>query len=193
MRFLAAAGLIGGLSDTDSTRRHLLGSNFSSQKMRYFGGQLRASYLMEQDNHYLKPMVDVNLTHVRWDGFTETGIAATALTVGSSSETFFSVSPALELGTEWTTSNDEVVRAYLKAGATFQSNTSASLTAGFAAAPGGTPNFTIGGKTDRVAGDVEAGFTLFGDNGASLQLGYLGRFSNNSQQHGGYLKAAAKF
>ncbi len=195
---LLAGAISGGNADFDTTRRITFGglglTPESSHDVSYFAGQLRAAYLFSQGNWYAKPLVDLNLTNVDRDGVTEAGGGAANLVVGGSEETYFSVTPAIEIGAEFQTSDANVViQPYLKAGVTFYEDDSNALTASFAGAPAGVGGFAISSEFDDTFADIEAGLTLLHDNNTSLSFGYEGRISDNSDQHGFYGKGTAKF
>ncbi len=195
---LLAGAISGGNADFDMTRRITFGglnlSPTSGHDVSYLAGQLRAAYLFSQGNWYAKPLVDLNLTNVDRDGVTEAGGGAANLIVGGGEETYFSVTPAIEFGAEFQTSDANVViQPYLKAGVTFYEDDSNALTASFAGAPAGVGGFAISSEFDDTFADIEAGLTLLHDNGTSLSFGYEGRISDNSDQHGFFGKGTAKF
>lgn len=186
-------GVVAGMGNVDSRRNHLLGTNNASVDEQYFAARLRAAYLVDNGDSYAKPMVDLNAAFVNFDGFTESGTAATALSVSGNSSTFLSVNPALEFGRDVRISDGGVVRGFGKIGVTYQSEGDLNLTAGFAGAPAGTPSFQISTQRDSVFGQVEAGLLFIGHERVSLELNYQGRFSADTTQHGAYLKGALKF
>jgi len=137
--------------------------------------------------------VDLYLAYLDRDGFTETGNSATALSVEGSEETYFSVTPAIEIGSEHALSNGWTARMRLKAGVTLSSQDQNALTARFAGAPAGAPGFEIASDVDNVLADVEAGVTLLSGGNTSLEFGYQGRLSQGTRQHGGFIKASLRF
>ena len=194
---LFAAAFSGGIANVETSRQISFGgltaTHTADYDVLFLGTQLRAAYLAQHNGYYIKPLIDLNLTWLDRDGFTETGNTATALVVQGSSDTYLSVSPAIELGTDHAVSDSETVRPYVKVGATVYADNEHSLTVGFAGAPGGTPGFQITTESDDVFFDFEAGLTLISTETGSLQFGYQGRASENTTQHGAFLKAAIKF
>ena len=155
------------------------------------------------------------------DGFTETGGGGANLVVDGGDDTFFSVMPALEVGRDVTVTPNHTLRPYVRAGVVVYSDDEHDLTARFAAAPAGAGNFAISSEFDQVFADVEAGLILFagaasgetpskgpskgGDakpakdrfggfgESAIVSVGYEGRFSSDTEQHGGFVKVALPF
>jgi outer membrane autotransporter protein len=146
-------------------------------------GQLRVSYLMATAGAwYFKPVVDLNVTNVDMDGFTEKGGNGAALRVSSNDETVFSATPALEIGTQWGHPGGTLVRPYIRGGVSFYDDADFPIAASFAAAPGVAP-FTTNGNIDDVLGDVSAGLSLLGARGGVLTFSYDGRFGDTFQEN----------
>lgn len=191
-----AGTLSGGVGGEDVTRPisfgGLTGLAQSDHDTTHFAGLVRAAYLFDMGGWYAKPLVDVNVTHLDSDGFTETGAGAANLTVAGDTETIYSVTPAIELGTEFRTSA-AVIRPFVKAGATFFDDNDTSLSARFAGALIGTGNFTIVTEIDDVMADIEAGITALHDDGSTLSVVYEGRIGATTEQHGLMLKGSVKY
>ncbi len=193
---LLATGISGGISSFDTSRRVATGglalTATGDHDTLWLGGQFRMAWLLEQGSWYVKPLVDVNVTYLDRDGFTEEGGGAANLTVQGDDETYVSATPAIEIGGAFTT-DDIIIKPFLKTGVSFLSDDSHSLTASFAGASAGTGSFTTSSEMDDVLADVEAGFTLFKMGGSSLTLGYEGRYGEDTQSHGGFLKGRLRF
>ncbi|WP_170416506.1 autotransporter domain-containing protein [Ruegeria atlantica] len=192
-RLVLSGAISGGSGDFDTTRAVTFGglnaSNTSNYDVDYLSAQLRAAYLIEYSAGYLKPMVDANLTRVKRNGFTESGTSATALTVDSNSETYFSLSPALEFGRDRQISDTLALRAYGKIGATYFNNADTSVTARL----GDGPDFTNSAASDKLFADVEAGVTFFAKGDRAVQIGYQGRFSDSTRINSAFVKGSIKF
>ena len=145
---------------------------------------------MTQGTWYLKPLVDLNVTYVDMDGFTERGGAA-ALRFSSADETVFSATPALEVGTQMAF-GQTLVRPYVRGGVSFYTDDDFPLRASFAGASGVSP-FTTTGEIDDVVGNVSAGVTLLGLGKGTLTLNYDGRFGDDLEDHSAAAKASWKF
>ncbi|WFE87473.1 autotransporter domain-containing protein [Roseibium porphyridii] len=194
---LIAGAVSGGVGAYETTRSVNFGGlravNKGDYDISYAGAQMRLAYLLEESGFYAKPQVDLYLAYLDRDGFTETGNSATALSVDSSEETNFSVTPAIEIGSEHALSNGWTARMRLKAGVTLSSQGQNSLTAHFAGAPAGAPGFESTSDVDNVLADVEAGVMLLSGSNTALELGYQGRLSPGTRQHAGFIKASLKF
>ncbi|MDA7949781.1 MAG: autotransporter domain-containing protein, partial [Hyphomicrobiaceae bacterium] len=165
----------------------------SSFDVDHAGATFHAAYLMDRASWYAKPFIDVNAIHVERDAARETGGGAANLNIAGSSETIFSVTPALELGTTFEWSGGRAIRPYMRAGVTFYGDTDQSLTARFANAPGGVGAFQTLSEFDDIFADVEAGVTLFNGAQHTFSAGYEGHFSDNTQVHGVFFKGTRKF
>ncbi|WP_298822592.1 autotransporter-associated beta strand repeat-containing protein [uncultured Roseibium sp.] len=194
---LIAGAVSGGIGAYETTRSVNFGGlgavNKGDYDISYAGAQMRAAYLLEEGGFYAKPQVDLYLAYLDRDGFAETGNSATALSVVSSEATYFSVTPAIEIGSEHALPNGWTARMRLKAGVTLSSQDQNSLNAHFAGAPAGAPGFESTSDVDNVLADVEAGVTLLSAGNTSLEFGYQGRLSPGTRQHGGFIKASLKF
>jgi len=187
--------LAGGWTDYDSYRSisfpGFASTQTSNQDLTDFGGQFRAAYLMTSGTWYAKPLVDLNVTYVDMDGFTERGGAA-ALTFAGVDETVFSATPALEIGTQMALSGGTLLRPFVRGGVSFYSDGDFPLVAGFAAAPGVAP-FATTGEIDDVVANISAGLTVLGTGRGTLTLSYDGAFGDELEAHSGAAKASWRF
>lgn len=194
---LLAAGVTGGWGFYDTTRNMSFGGfnavATSNSEVDYVSGQLHAAYLLNQGTWYLKPLVDAAVTEIDLHSFTESGGGGAALIVPSSSDTVFSVSPALEIGTEIRFNKVAVWRPFLRAGVTWQDTSSFALDAGFLDAPQGIGPFTINTKLDQVLADVSTGLDVINASGIVMRLQYDGRFAQETQQNSVSLKGSVPF
>lgn len=193
---LLSAAVAGGWSDFDTTRNIAFGG-FAAQAngngdVDYVLGRLHASYLVDEGGWYLKPLVDATVTGMDFGGVDETGGGAAALSVRSGSDTFFAISPAIEIGSEYRLGMS-VLRPFLRGGITWRDGDNVDLAAGFAAAPAGTGAFVIGTALDDVLADVSAGFDLINTQGAVLRLQYDGRFGDETTQNSASVKGSVAF
>ncbi len=193
---LALAGSFGS-GDVDMARRINIGgfnaTARSSFDVDHVGATFHAAYLMDRSSWYAKPFVDVNVTHVDRESARETGGDAANLNVSGSDETYFSVTPALELGTTIDRGDGRAIRPYVRAGVTFYGDTDQSLTASFAGAPAGVGGFTTTSEFDDIFADIEAGVTLFHGDQHTVSAGYEGRFSDDTDVHGFFVKGTRTF
>lgn len=193
--FTVAAALSGGANLFDSTRPIDFGTLSSVAKsdhdIKTVTGQLRFAYLMTNGTWYARPQVDFTATHIDRDGFTETGAGDANLTVDGSTETYLSVSPAIELGGDIASSGGNVIQPYVRAGVTVFNKDSHSLSANFTNSSIGS--FTIKDEFGDIFANVAAGMVATVSDRASLNVGYEGTLGENLQQHGFFAKASISF
>jgi outer membrane autotransporter protein len=194
---LLAAGVSGSLGSYD-TVRPIGFPGFSARAkgdndIDTVDGRLRAEYLLSSGNWYLKPMVDLDATHVSADGATESGAGGVGLKVQGNDETVFSATPALELGAQFGQPGGTLYRPYVRGGATLFDDPDFVLLASFEGAPGGVGPFRIAAGSDDVVGNVGAGIDVIGVGGASLRLYYDGRFGDTVEEHAGGIKGTLPF
>jgi uncharacterized protein with beta-barrel porin domain len=194
---LFAAAISGGIDDYDTERTvNFGGLNLladSDHKITHVTGQVRAAYLLEHGTWFAKPQIDVNLTYLNREGVTESGGGAANLSVSGSSDTFFSITPALEFGNEIKLSETAFLRPYVRAGLSYFPDSDLSTSASFLNAPAGTSAFTNSTDFGDVFANVAVGATALFDNGATLKLAYDGAVSSDTQQHAFSLKGSLKF
>ncbi len=178
--WLFAASLSGGVRSDDITREvaFLSETATSTSDTDFFTTQLRAAYLREFDRYYVKPIVDLTWTSLNRDDVVEEGAANSNLFIQGGDNSYLTLSPSVEIGRDITLSNDRALRAFAKVGATYITEDSASVTAGFVAAPSNT--FTTSTEIDQFFGDVELGATLFASDLLTVSGSYQGRFSSNT-------------
>ena len=192
-----AVAFSGGFAKTDASRfisvPTFTGVAKSDQDLKFAGVKLRASQLWSMGDWYLRPQVDLNATYVHVSGYTETGAGAFNLVVDGRSETIYSASPALEIGSEFRMDENTLVRPWVRAGATLFDDTSSTVLARFAGTPAGLGTLSFTSKTDKAFFDLSTGVNFLWDSGVELRLNYDGRFSKNSQEHSGGAKLGFKF
>ncbi len=193
---MALAGSI-GTGEVDMTRQISFGgfnaTARSSYDVDHVGATFHAAYLLDRSSWYAKPFVDINVTHIDRDSVTETGGGAANLNLSGSDETYFSVTPALELGTTIDRGDGRAIRPYVRAGVTIYGDTDQSLTARFVGAPAAAGGFTSTSEFDDVFADIEAGVTLFHGDQHTVSAGYEGRFSDDTEVHGFFVKGTRTF
>ncbi len=166
----------------------------SDQGIGFISSHFRIAQAFEQTNWYVLPMIDAGVTYVKLGSFSETGAGAANLLVQSHSEVYFTIQPAVEVGAEIASANGMLIRPFVKAGLSqFVGDSTPEITAVFQGAPVGVAPFTAIGDIDETFGEVTVGFDFLGASGIVLRLNYEGRFSSNTEQHGGSLKIKAPF
>ncbi len=196
--FLFSAAIYGGYGwySTDrSINFGLLNATASSDNtISRVGGQLRAAYLIDRETWYIKPLVDLNLTRVNLNSFTEQGAGGANLIVSGSGETIFSASPAVEIGTQTTFQGGATLRPFAQLGLSVFSNTDFNVNSAFAGAPAGVGPFQVTTAIDRLTADVATGADLFlPDNRWALKLAYAGHYGARVRDQGFRVKASIHF
>ena len=195
--WLFAATVTGGHGWHDNERHVSFGGFNSTATSKtdsgFVSGRLTGAYLMSLGHAYLKPEIDVAVTHLNRDAYTESGAGGIALSVAGVSDTIVSVSPSLEFGFELPLTGGGVVRPFIRAGATWLDNDQFVTTASFADAPAAIAPFSITTSVDKVVADLAAGIDLIGSEGMVLRLQYDGRFGEDTEQHSGTAKLSVPF
>jgi uncharacterized protein with beta-barrel porin domain len=194
---LLAAGVTAGWGSFDTTRDLAFGG-FAAQArgksdVDYVSGQLHGAYLMQSDGWYMKPIVGAAVTQVSLGRVVETGGGGAGLTVAASDDTVFSVSPAVEFGTQVAFDDISVWRPFVRVGVTWQDESRFALTASFTDAGAGATPFTIGSKLDRTLFDVSAGVDVINTSGAVMRLQYDGHFGDETRENSVSVKGSVKF
>lgn len=168
-----------------------IGAARSDREMWFAGTNLRLSQLFDLPSRwYVKPLVDLNATHIGTKDFTEKGAGGANLSVEGDGTWVLSASPAIEIGTE-IRAGGILYRPYVRAGGTFLDDATFDVTASFAAAPGYA--FTATQEFDDRYIDVTAGLDVLTADGVDLRITYDGRFSDNSSMLSLGAKAAIPF
>lgn len=195
--FLFAAGAAAGWGTFETDRRMAFGgfaaTATSKSDTDYVTGWLHAAYLADQGRWYLKPLVEARITELDFSGARETGGGGIGLVVSGSRETMISVSPALEVGTEFRFDTLAVWRPFVRAGVTWRDENAFVTQAAFAGAPLGVPGFHIVTDVDDVLFDISAGVDVIGVDGAVLKVQYDGRFGSTLSQNSVSLKGSVPF
>jgi autotransporter-like protein len=194
---LLAGTVSGGRGWYDTTRPMAFGAFAATaqgeQEIDVLSGRLRAAYVLGAPSLYFKPIVDAAVTRLDLSDVNETGAGAANLVVQGNETTVFSVSPALELGTEWWLSNGTLVRPFVRTGATWFSDDDVTVSASFAGAPAGIGPFAIRSEIDQVQADVAAGLEMVNGEDSALSLYYDGHFGQDIEIHAMGLKASATY
>ncbi|WP_415714940.1 autotransporter domain-containing protein [Roseibium sp.] len=194
---LLATAVSGGIDDYDTDRTiNFGGLNLvatSGHRVSHVSGQVRAAYLFEHGTWFAKPQLDVNVTHLNRGSVTESGGGAANLSISGSSDTYFSITPAVEVGNEINLTDGGVLRPFVRAGVSFYPDSETGLSADFLSAPAGTSGFTNSSDFGNAFADVAIWATALFGNGATLKLSYDGALSSNTQQHGFSLKGSLAF
>jgi hypothetical protein len=190
-----ATAAFGGYGTFDTHRTIGLvgiGTADGVDEIRFGGGHSRLAILQQGEEAYVKLMLDVDATYLEYGGFNETNGGVASLHVAGNNDWVLSTMGAVELGGNFE-GESGTLRPYVRAGITAVSDAEFTLSSSFLSAPAGITPFTIASRFDNMYLDVAAGLDVLTVNGLEIKLNYDGRFSDNSEMHGGSLKASAKF
>lgn len=164
-----------------------------TQDIGFASAHVRLSHSIEQDNWYVRPMVDVGVTQVSMADFTETG-GPVALEIEGHDETYVTVAPSIEVGGEMAIGEEAILRSFLRVGALdVVLGTNPQISAGFVGAPDGVDPFTITGDIDDALFDVTLGFDVIADSGAAFRLTGDAKVGDTIKSYGGSMKISAPF
>lgn len=164
-----------------------------TQDIGFASAHVRLSHSIEQDNWYVRPMIDVGVTQVSIADFAETG-GPVALEIEGHDETYVTVAPSIELGGEMDLGEDAILRSFIRVGALdVVLGTAPEISAGFAGAPDGVDPFTITGDLDEALFDVTLGFDVIANNGATFRLTGDAKVGETVKSYGGAMKISAPF
>jgi outer membrane autotransporter protein len=167
----------------------------STQKVGLVSAHVRMSHdYMHKNVWYLRPLVDVGVTHVYHGAFDEQGAGAANLSAKSGRDTLVSLQPGVEFGREFATAGGTLIRQFGMLGLTdFVSGTTAGITASLQGAPVGTAPFTTESTMDKTHADLTLGVDTLGLKGTTVRVSYTGQFSDHSEAHSASLKLSMPF
>jgi len=195
---VVAGAITGGWSSQNVSRfvDMPLGPSYvleGTQDIGFASAHVRVSHSIEQDNWYVRPMVDVGVTQVSVADFAETG-GPVALEIEGHDETYVTVAPSIELGGQMDLGEEAILRSFIRVGALdVVLGTDPQISAGFAGAPDGVDPFTITGDLDQALFDVTLGFDVISDNGAAFRLTGDAKVGDTIKSYGGSMKISAPF
>ena len=167
----------------------------SKQNVGLASAHVRWSHDYEQKNvWYMRPLIDVGVTHVYHGAFDEQGAGAANISAKSGRDTLVSVQPGLEFGREFSTRGGTLIRPYGMIGMTqFVSGTTTGITASLQGAPAGTAPFTTESTMDKTYADLTLGVDTLSVKGTALRVSYTGQFSEHAESHSASLKLSVPF
>lgn len=145
----------------------------SDSRMSIMGLRLRAAFELElQKDHYLKPYVDVDLSYSSMPGYSETGTAPLALTVGSTSRWNVAITPMLEYGLDVVTANKTRVKLFASAGASFLPNNSHKSETSFVGSSAALGTFDVITDGPEMLGRLNLGIQVFQSDSLEVRAQY---------------------
>lgn len=193
---LFAASVSGSYGWYDTTRQVSFGSISDtltgSPEVATINARLRAAYTFQNEDAYLRPILDLDMIYARQGADTETGGIA-ALSMQSSDQTVFSITPSLEAGTQFALGDDMLLRPYVSGGVSLYSDDSVMLAGTFSSDTGGVSPFNVSSSTDRTLWRASVGVDVFAGEAATLRLYYDGAFGSTTTSQIFGSKLSVKF
>jgi len=156
-------------------------------------GRISHDYAL-RETAYLRPMVGLGVMYLTRDGYAETGAGAANLHVARERDTFVTLHPAVEFGSERSLDDGSVARPYFRLGITrFLTDNDREVTASLEGAPSGVEPFTVVTRADRTFLDYSLGIDILDRIGVTLRLDYSGQLSRHSSAHSVWLKFTRPF
>ena len=153
----------------------------------------RAAYQIPKGDWYMEPALDVDVSYVRLDGYTETGAGNLNLSVDESDTVVLTGTPWLKLGRRVDLKDATLLDAYVAAGLSLSTGQDLDTTASFASAPAGTGSFTTTLNNPDVIARISAGVRIFSSEHWDTRLQYDGAFADGQTQYGGQIRIAYYF
>ena len=193
---LELSGTVAGGYGSYDLRRPLAigGVARADQDVGSVGGHVRAAYMFGGAAWFVTPRLDFGVEWVSMPSYRETWSSPFALRVKSGSDTYYTVQPAVEVGTEFAVGGGLQLRPRLTAAVTqFLGDASASVSASLAAAPAGAGTFRTRTEVDRTRFEGSIGADLFGIGGLVFRGDVFGTASGNTGGYGGSIKLEIPF
>jgi uncharacterized protein YhjY with autotransporter beta-barrel domain len=153
----------------------------------------RAAYQIPKGDWYMEPALEVDISYVQLDGYTETGAGNLNLTVDESDTVVLTGTPWLKLGRRVDLKDATILDAYVAAGLSLSTGQDLDTTASFAGAPAGTGSFTTTLNNPDVIARISAGVRIFSSEHWDTRLQYDGAFADGQTQNGGQIRIAYYF
>jgi outer membrane autotransporter protein len=144
----------------------------SSSRLSIYGAKLRAAYTFEQESHYIRPYVDLDVTYSRAPGFGETGPGKLALQMNSASQWNVGITPMVEFGKDHVTADKTRVKVFVSAGATFLPNNQQKSSAAFVGASDLNGTFDVVNGGPNVVGRLNLGVQVYAKEGYEVRAQY---------------------
>lgn len=186
-----AVAVHGGVEKSRMSRTTLDGAAKSKPESSFLAARLRTAYEFSQPSWYLRPYVDLDVNHIRQDGYQEQGSGNFNLKVRGNHTTSFMVSPMIELGGRKDLANGSTLRSYVAGGMSFLNGGDVVTTmqlSGFNAAP-----FSLKSGMPRTYGNLSAGLEMVTAKGMEFKTEYSLRGNGEYRDQSLTLRAAYRF
>ena len=199
---LLAAAVNGGYGWYDTTRPMAFGTfnrtAQGKQDINLFAARLLGSHVFGSPRLFVKPILSGAATRLGLSDITEGGAGSANLRVSGQTETIYSVSPALETGTQWRQQipwlgEQTLLRPYVRGGMTWLSRGDVSTVAAFVDSPSSVAPFPIVTTIDQTWTDVAAGLEMITAEHGNVRLYYSGHISNLITIHSAGVKLGVTF
>lgn len=174
-----AAGSFQGTADASPTIWHV-------------GAHARLAYQAPIADWYVQPRLDLHLTYVHGDSYTETGAGPFDLAVDSEGATTFAAIPAVEVGGRIALGETVVLRPFASAGLELNANGDWAATARFADQPG-SGGFRATTPIPDVLGKFTVGAEVLSTSNWDFRLQYGAEVGDGYASHAGLGRLAYRF
>jgi hypothetical protein len=193
--------LFAGAVSFSSNAMHLApaGSGLAGDANIYGGGvRLRGAYDFAFAGWYLRPRLDLDVTHIYRPGFQlsgpgPAGFGAIGVSVDGFSKTQFVATPMLELGGRFDTESKVVAWPYVAVGASFLTDSGSTMSASFVGPAGVSGGLQSTGSSPSVLGNVEAGLQLYRLQSFEMKAEYTLSVGDNFLTQSAGLRGALHF
>ncbi|MHC3911591.1 autotransporter outer membrane beta-barrel domain-containing protein [Achromobacter marplatensis] len=186
-----AVAVHGGVEKNRMARGTLDGVAKSKPQSSFLAARLRTAYEFSHPSWYLRPYVDLDVNHIRQDGYREQGPSVFNLKVRGNDTTSFMVSPMVEVGARTDLDNGATLRSYAAAGMSFLGGGDVVTTmqlSGFNTTP-----FSLKSGMPKTYGNLSAGLEYVTPKGMELKTEYALRGSGQYRDQSLTLRAAYRF
>jgi outer membrane autotransporter protein len=144
-----------------------------NSRQSVYAARLRAAYTFgQEESHYIRPYLDLDLIYSESSGFNESGAGELALRKGSSSQFNVGISPMVEFGSDFLTEDKTRVKVFVSAGATFLPNNNQTMVTSFVGASAANGTFDVVTNGPDVLGRLNLGVEVFQASGFQVRAQY---------------------
>ncbi len=136
----------------------------------HVGLHMRAARQFAFRTWYLKPYLDLHVTRLHTDGYTETGADQFDLRVNGEHDTVFAASPMIESGHRFDLPRGMTLRAFAAVGATVYNRNEWGARANLLEAPTQEQDFRAVSTLPKTIGKINLGMSLLASNSLDIKL-----------------------
>ena len=144
----------------------------SKSRLSVYSAKLRTAYTFEQDEHYIRPYLDVDVAYSQAPGFSESGEGKLALQTQSSSQWNVGISPMVEYGADFVREDKTRMTFFVSAGATFLPNNQQTTAMSFVGAQAANGTFDVITDGPNVLGRLNLGMQVYEQAGYEVRAQY---------------------